>query len=210
MVSFTGLRQTIRKALDMPWAAQTEILRKVTVPAVWAHFAIHGIRWTHDLRIYGMPMVQRYRGSRILFGRGVQLRSWKTSNPLVPHNPVVLATRSRDAEIRIGDGTGLTGATIVAAELVSIGSRVAVGANALIIDTDFHHLDPEARLSDPTGLTSAPIIIEDDVFVGTRAIILKGVHIGAGAVIGAGSVVTRDVEPRAIVAGNPARALRHI
>lgn len=57
--------------------------------------------------------------------------------------------------------------------------------------------------------TKGPVIIDDDVWIGTRAMILSGVHVSQGAVVGAGSVVTRDVPPYAIVAGNPARVVRY-
>jgi len=53
-----------------------------------------------------------------------------------------------------------------------------------------------------------PVCIEDDVWIGSRVILLPGVRIGKGSIVGAGSVVTRDVEPYAIVAGNPARKIR--
>jgi maltose O-acetyltransferase len=54
-----------------------------------------------------------------------------------------------------------------------------------------------------------PVVIEDDVWIGTRVIILPGVHVGTGSVIGAGSVVTHDVEPYSIVGGNPAKLIRY-
>jgi maltose O-acetyltransferase len=54
-----------------------------------------------------------------------------------------------------------------------------------------------------------PIVIEDDVWIGARVTILGGVNIGTGAVIGAGSVVTKNVPPYAIVAGNPAKLIRY-
>ena len=58
------------------------------------------------------------------------------------------------------------------------------------------------------GDTGKPIVIGEDVWVGAHAIILAGVKIGKGAVIGAGSVVTKDVEPYAIVAGVPAKFIK--
>ena len=57
---------------------------------------------------------------------------------------------------------------------------------------------------------AAPIVIGDDVFVGMEALVLKGVTIGDGAVVGAGAVVTQDVPPRTVVAGNPAQAVRDL
>jgi acetyltransferase-like isoleucine patch superfamily enzyme len=108
----------------------------------------------------------------------------------------------RDATIRIGNGTYLNrNAEIVAAKSVSIGRDCKIARDVIIMDTDQHAL--------PNGdLVAEPVVIEDCVWIGARAIILKGVTIGHGAVIGAGSVVTRDVPPRAVVAGVPARILR--
>jgi acetyltransferase-like isoleucine patch superfamily enzyme len=104
----------------------------------------------------------------------------------------------------------MTGATVVAAERVEIGSRVQIGATVTIVDTDFHPLHPDVRRRDILAGEHAPVTIEDDVFVGMNSLILKGVTIGAGAVVGAGSVVARDVPPAVIVAGNPARVVRKL
>jgi acetyltransferase-like isoleucine patch superfamily enzyme len=73
----------------------------------------------------------------------------------------------------------------------------------MVMDCDFH------RVADKTwDTTGSPIVLEDRVWLGNRVIVLKGVTIGHDAVVGAGAVVTRDVPPRTIVAGNPARAVR--
>ena len=98
----------------------------------------------------------------------------------------------------------MTGGSLVCDERITIGDRVWVGANTIIADTDFHPLDPQRRRESPLAALTAPIHIADDVFIGMNALILKGLHIGEEAVVGAGAVVTRDVPPRAIVAGNPA------
>jgi maltose O-acetyltransferase len=57
---------------------------------------------------------------------------------------------------------------------------------------------------------SGPVVIEDNVWIGSKVVILPGVRIGSRAVIGAGSIVTKDVPPRCVAAGNPARVLRHL
>jgi acetyltransferase-like isoleucine patch superfamily enzyme len=143
-------------------------------------------------------------------GDGLTLRSWPRSNPLAPTAPVVLSTRRADAAITVGDGCGFTGTTLVAADRIAIGDRVLVGGNASIVDFDFHPLTPEARAEAINAGAAAPIVIEDDVFVGMEALVLKGVTIGEGAVVGAGAVVTQDVPPRTVVAGNPATVVRKL
>ncbi|MFO0850000.1 MAG: sugar O-acetyltransferase [Gemmataceae bacterium] len=90
---------------------------------------------------------------------------------------------------------------------VRIGSRTMFGPGVQLL-TATHPLDPVERSA---GREAAkPITIGDDVWVGGGAIVLPGVTVGAAAVIGAGSVVTRDVPPRTVVAGNPARVIRQI
>jgi acetyltransferase-like isoleucine patch superfamily enzyme len=104
----------------------------------------------------------------------------------------------------------MTGGILCAAERITIGDNVVVGANTSIVDTDFHPLDREKRRDQPSGGQTAPVVIGDDVFVGMNCLILKGVTIGDGSVVGAGSVVTRSVPQDVVVAGNPARIIREL
>jgi acetyltransferase-like isoleucine patch superfamily enzyme len=198
----------IREAFEAPWKASNELRRLSSVPGIRLAFAAHGVRWGKRWRIFGLPRFQLHRGSTLELGDGLQLRSWPASNPLTPVHAVVFATRSANAVIRVGSDCGFTGVTLVAAERIEIGDRVLVGANATIVDTDFHPLDPVQRRADINAGKAAPVIIEDDVFIGMNALILKGVRLGAGCVVGAGSVVSRDVAPGTTVAGNPATLVR--
>lgn len=91
--------------------------------------------------------------------------------------------------------------TLACFERITIGIDAHIGPEVLIRDSD-SHTTGEGRT--PTQ----PIMIGDRVWIGARAIILKGVTIGEGAVIAAGSIVTKDVEPNTLVAGNPARFIR--
>jgi maltose O-acetyltransferase len=91
--------------------------------------------------------------------------------------------------------------------LIEIGDNLQMGP-AVQLYTAGHPVDPEARR---TGLEFAkPIRIGSDVWIGGGAVILPGVSVGDGSVVGAGSVVTRDVPPLSVVAGNPARAVRRV
>ena len=106
--------------------------------------------------------------------------------------------------IEIGPRTGINyGTSISAHKLVRIGSNCKIGTYVIMMDNDYHQVDDPEQPGD-----SEPIIIEDNVWIGVRAIVLKGVTIGRDAVVGAGSVVTRDVPPRCFVAGVPARLIR--
>lgn len=92
---------------------------------------------------------------------------------------------------------------------VTIGRRVLFGPNVQIYAAT-HPLDGAVRQGTAGPEYGKPISIGDDVWVGGAAVICPGVSIGEGAVVGAGSVVTRDVEAFTVVAGNPARVIRQL
>ena len=200
--------ESLRQARDMPWKAGNELRRWLILPLAW--WRLRGVEVGPGWRCYGLPIIQRHRRSQLRIGRDMALRSTPASNPLGPHHPVIISTRRPGAALIIGDDFGMTGGSLVCDERITIGDRVWVGANTVISDTDFHPLDPARRRADPLAANTAPISIADDVFIGMHALILKGVSIGAGAVIAAGSVVTRDVPAGSVVAGNPARVIRQV
>ncbi len=195
------------EALDTPWKIWNEIGRWMIYPWVRLIFASSGIRWGKGWRLHGTPIIQKYRGSRIVIGHGLGLRSSVRSNPLGANHPVILCTWTAGAVIEIGDNFAMTGGTICAADRIRIGNHVTVGANTTIIDTDFHPVDYSERRTHPSIGKTAPIEIEDNVFIGMNCLILKGVNIGSGSVVGAGSVVTGDVLENSVVGGNPAMVI---
>lgn len=102
---------------------------------------------------------------------------------------------------------GGVGEKCVLSGAVSIGAHVTMGPDCLIITGD-HPVPPDRlRFRDMTP-THRAVTIGEDAFIGARALILPGVHIGNGAVVGAGAVVAKDVAPGAIVVGNPAHEIR--
>jgi maltose O-acetyltransferase len=93
--------------------------------------------------------------------------------------------------------------------MITLGDFVAVGPNVQFI-TDTHPLRPEDRYKPPKEGDTLPFRVVNYAWIGAGAIILPGARIGDGAVVAAGSVVTKDVAPRMIVAGNPAREVRSV
>lgn len=118
-----------------------------------------------------------------------------------------------NASLVIGNGCGISSGTIWATASITIGNYVNIGGNCIIIDGDMHNIDWQARRMDRQQQTSfkrKAIVIEDDVWIGANVVILKGVHIGEKAVIGAGSVVTQDIPAGCVAAGNPCHVIRRI
>jgi acetyltransferase-like isoleucine patch superfamily enzyme len=117
----------------------------------------------------------------------------------------------------VGEGT-----RIWSQASVSIGDYVLIAHLVDIHDTNSHPIDWQERRLDskailsggayrtPTQTLAAPVVIEDDVWICFKASIMKGVTIGRGAIVSAGAVVTRNVEPWTVVAGNPAIVIRQL
>ena len=121
---------------------------------------------------------------------------------------VLLATSDR-ARIHIGPRTYINRHTIIDAdELVEIGERTMIGPFCYITDHD-HTVGPGAAPADGP-LVTRPVRLGARCWIGAHVTILKGVSIGDGAVVGAGSVVTKSLPAGVIAVGNPARVLREI
>lgn len=97
------------------------------------------------------------------------------------------------------------------AERVEIGDNVRIGSYVVIADADGHPMDKTARRDSPFDEESIrPVFIEKDAWIGRNSILLKGVCVGEGSIVGAGSVLTGDVPPDSLFAGNPARFIRSL
>lgn len=118
----------------------------------------------------------------------------------------VYITTGPNARIYIGDDTYVgDGSYILAVEEVNIGRGCAISWDVLFMDTSSH---PFAVRGEELTTIIEPVTVEDHVWIGCRAVILKGVTIGEGAVVANNAVVTRDVPPRTLVGGNPARVIK--
>lgn len=154
--------------------------------------------------VHGLPEARLKRGSTLQIGNNVTLCSMARFNPLSPGRRLSFITNMPQARIVIKDGAGISNSVFSAFESITVGEHTLVGAECLIVDSDFHGLP----LGEDKPIRSAPVEIGDHVFIGARSIILKGVKIGDGAVVGAGSVVTTDIPAHSLAAGNPAKVIR--
>ena len=150
-----------------------------------------------------VPLSVRLRGRVSVFGEGALILDYGVSiaGTMVP---VELGTYDNGC-VEIGAHSFINyGSSITARSSVKIGAHCLLGHYTFVMDN--HQHDIVHNELPP----SRPVVIEDEVWIGSKAVILPGVHIGHRAVIGAGSIVTNDVPPYCVVAGNPARIIRQL
>ena len=152
-------------------------------------------------RFYGKTVFRTEPNSIVSIGNNCRFNSSHRSNLIGVYSPCMISTIAKQSELYIGNGCGFSGTVIGAALSIKIGNNVRCGANTMITDSDWHSDDPR------TG-KNAPVIIEDNVWLGYGVKVLKGVHIGANSVIGAGSIVTHDIPANVIAAGNPCKVIK--
>lgn len=126
---------------------------------------------------------------------------------------------SDNSSFDIGNNVSINPGTIISiSKRLSVGNDVLISYECLIMDNDGHSVNPMERAKDlPRLLQGADkdwsnvkqeqVVIEDRAWIGARVVITKGVVIGEAAIVAAGSVVTRDVQPYTIVGGNPAKVI---
>jgi acetyltransferase-like isoleucine patch superfamily enzyme len=150
---------------------------------------------------------RRFDNARIQIGDNFQVHNRFSENPAgIVHKTALWV--ANDSVLRIGNDVGVSGVLLHAYRDITIGDRCLLGANCTIYTSDFHAIEPALRRGGPPA--AAPVKLENDVWIGANALILKGVTIGEGSIVAAGSVVTKDVPAGVIVGGNPARVLKSI
>ena len=184
----------------------------------WWDRAVYALqRWWLAIEQAGPPEVRgvaelvRAPHANISLGREVVLNSSSPRcNASTLSGPVRLAALSAGAAIILEDGVGLNGTSITArSRTIRLGAGTMVGPNVVIVDADFHALwPPESRVSTPAIESDADVTIGRNVWIGMRSIVLKGVTIGDGAIVAAGSVVTGDIPSNTLAGGVPARVIR--
>lgn len=158
----------------------------------------------------GWCIIHSFKGSYIKIGGRTSLFSSFSSNMLGLYQRCIVVARY-GGKIEIGEHCGISGSTIYSWDSITIGDYTRIGANCKIIDNDFHPVELEYRHK---GLNEqythkAPIVIGNDCFIGMNSIILKGTKLGNNVIVGAGSVVHGTFPDNCIIAGNPAKIIKH-
>lgn len=172
-------------------------------PFNWLIMLSKGVKFKGLIFFNGFSYFSRHKKSIITIGNRSKFNNSATSNRIGINHKCIICTMNDNAQITIGRNCGFSGTTIGCATAITIGNRVNVGANSLITDTDWHDHDPRSGIP-------LPVIIEDNVWIGYGSIVLKGVRIGKNSIIGAGSVVVKDVPANVLAAGNPCTVKRNL
>ncbi len=184
-------------------------MRKVAFLAARALTLLVTVRYRVLLRgrvVFGKGFLCNHRlivrgPGRVLIGPGV--------NAWAHQEPTRLVTTNKDAVLVIGANCRLNGPTLIASERVEVGDGCIIGS-AVVFDSDFHSVRRDRRTNPNASVRRAPVVIEPNVWIAVQAAVLPGVTVGRDSVIAFRAVVTRDVPEGVIVAGNPARIVRHL
>ena len=155
---------------------------------------------------FGRSIFVRHPLSQITIGNKCRFRSDFTSNLVGINRRCIISTAAKNASIKIGNNCGFSGTVIVASKKIEIEDNVLMGANTLITDYDWHNISTSERHQKCTSY--APVKVEKNVWLGLNVIVLKGVTIGKNSVIGANSVVVKDIPENSVAAGNPCKVIR--
>ena len=163
---------------------------------------IWGVKIGKDCSFRGRIILYKKAGSHITIGNRCRFNSSSLFNFRGLRNPCILQTGKGGAEIAIGNDCGFSAVSIVCDKNVLIGNNVLCGANVVIGDRNDH----QERYAKETRA----IIIEDNVWLGMNSTIMGGVKIGRNSIVGASSLVTKDVPPFEVWAGVPAKFIKKI
>jgi len=165
-----------------------------------------------SFKTIGIPYVSVAIGGNFSIDENLSMNNGIRGNPIGCYNRCTFFV-DEGASLKIGSNLGISQAALICHISIKIGDNVKIGGGTLIFDTDFHALNSKLRLShlsDFVNKRKLPVVLEDNVFIGANCTILKGVTIGKNSIIGASSVVSKNIPSNEIWAGNPAKFIRKI
>lgn len=169
---------------------------------------LYNIRFGYGFRSCGTIHYRNYEGT-ISIGNRVTINSHLIADPIGGQPKTIIVAR-KNAKILIGNRVGISNTAFYSREEITVGDDAVIGAGCKIYDNDFHSIVADYRLDGNSHVKSAPVHIGNRTFIGGHTIILKGVTIGEGAVVAAGSVVTKSIPRNEIWGGNPAKFIKTV
>lgn len=165
---------------------------------------LKGISIGRKSNFYGLAKFKRGNKDTIHIGNNCTFRSKHTSNLIGINRPCIFSSIGMNgSRLIVGNDCGFSGTVIGCFDEIILGNNVRCGANTLITDSDWH-------LDDPRAGKPSPVYIGNNVWLGVNVTVLKGISIGENTVIGANSLVVKNIPANVIAAGNPCKVLREI
>jgi len=164
---------------------------------------LRNVSFEKNVHFFGLTIIKKHSKGTISIAKDCVFRSLPSSNLIGINRPCILSVLTESATLKIGEGCGFSGTVIGCFNKIIIGKNVRCGANTLITDSDWH-------LDDFRSALSKPIIIGDNVWLGVNVTVMKGVTIGNNTIIGAGSIVTKNIPANVIAGGNPCKVIKEI
>lgn len=207
-----GAGKTIRLALG-------EAANVLSPSAAWNRWRVRRncAKFGKNVKLRGRVDIRVLNRGRVIIGNNVDIEGdlelWVRDNAKIVIGDnchienLVRLNAALNGSIELGANTYVGKFTIINSwDRVTIGPNGLISGNVMIVDAD--HDTKKGKLMNELNVKKAPIEIGKNVWIAWGSTVLKGVKIGDGAVIGAGSVVTKDIKPHAIAAGVPARIIR--
>lgn len=168
-----------------------------------------GANYGERLKVIGLVNLWAPPGTVSVGSGSILISSSLRCSSFALSHRIRLRVITSSGAIRIGENVSMNGASITSrSKPIVLENDVMLGPNVAIADADFHEVWPPAARVKPGMQFDDGVVIKQRAWIGAKAVILKGVTVGENAVVAAGSIVTKDVPPNSMVAGNPARVIK--
>ena len=199
------------KAISVAFKAFRKINEHISslfyTPIAKIYLFLNDVHYKKGLKVNGFLKLHVTRRGCVLIGNNCNINSGHNSNIIGRQQKSTLWV---EGKLTIGDNVGMSSVAIICNHEIEIADNVIIGGNTVIYDSDFHSLNPLIRndkTKDKINAKWGKVTICENVFIGAHTTILKGVRIGKNAVVGACSVITKNIQDNEIWAGNPAKCI---
>lgn len=204
MIIFTYIYKVIKRIFNY--------LKKSQWIIVYLKLILNRVRFYPDFQSNGIPIMAISLKGKMSIGSQFEMNNGLYNNMIGRQQPCFFIVEKKGI-LTIGDNVGISATAIVCSNSVVIEDNVRIGGGTVIYDTDFHSLNYKERIAKPEiriNIKTVPVIIKRNAFIGSNCTILKGVTIGENSIVGASSVVSKNIPNNEIWGGNPARFIKKL